>query len=898
MRTSPKRQSLPLRSSLAVAVSMALASGGLQAATFAVTATADSGPGSFREAISLANDTAGPDIIDFSPITGSTITLDSDLPLITDHLILQGSDVTVDGAGQHGCLAAQYADLTVEDMTITHCLGSTLDSPSGRGTGPRYGGGILSKYGDLTVTGSTISDNSAGPLEEKYGQMVGNGIGGGITAMAGTLTISDSVISGNSAVFAGGVFHSAKYQSPAAEPDGVLPPELNISASTISNNTSAGPGGGMMLTGMNTRATIDRTEVVDNQAYGAGGGIFLNAATSSLELSNSTISDNSVYAEGGYGGGALIALIGGTLELRNNTISNNSADIGGGLYLNHDSGNIQSISEGQPSGTGSPITLVGQTITGNAATASGGGLTASADSGAPVRIDHSIISGNSAAQGSGDLSSTVPTPRTTRLRDAVNARLPDGFGPLPPLPQGSPVGTTFEVNYSLIGLAPDDDSVFVPDTVTSDLLGQDPELAAALADNGGPTRTLMPSATSPALDIVTAAGGCGSSGFNLDQRGEPRPETGGSLCDAGSVERAAPPLIDINPDISFGEIDVGTVAGPETVTLANQGGSDLEVSAFDGLSAPFTLDFSDCGTALPFILPAGESCALQVGFAPTAAGDFAQTVTVTSDSVGGDNHFDLSGRGLVPGISATALDFGGVPVGQDASDTVTIENTGLGSLDISDLTLTDDAGGAFTLGSDSCSAPIPATGSCTVTIDFTPGAPGAFNGSLAVTSNATAEPLNVALGGTGLIGDLLVTPLALDFGDVELGDSSQADLTLGNNGDAPLIINGWSDPGAPFSLTGGSCPTPPFTLNPGESCSLGVAFSPTGAGDHDEPLTFSISGTAESSVVVNLSGGGTVPAPVRDAVSVPTLNSIGLVIGGGLLALMGLLGLRRRHNQS
>ncbi|MCK6532490.1 MAG: right-handed parallel beta-helix repeat-containing protein [Polyangiaceae bacterium] len=63
-------------------------------------------------------------------------------------------------------------------------------------------------------------------------------------------------------------------------------------------------------------------------------------------------------------------------------------------------------------------------------------------------------------------------------------------------------------------------------TCPPDTLGQDPQLAA-LADNGGPTQTLMPSATSPAL-------GLGQSCPATDQRGQPRPTNG---CDSGAVER-------------------------------------------------------------------------------------------------------------------------------------------------------------------------------------------------------------------------------------------------------------------------------------------------------------------------------------------------------------------------
>jgi hypothetical protein len=63
-------------------------------------------------------------------------------------------------------------------------------------------------------------------------------------------------------------------------------------------------------------------------------------------------------------------------------------------------------------------------------------------------------------------------------------------------------------------------------TCPADTLRQDPKLGA-LADNGGPTRSMLPASDSPVLGI-------GQSCPATDQRGQPRSATN---CDAGSVER-------------------------------------------------------------------------------------------------------------------------------------------------------------------------------------------------------------------------------------------------------------------------------------------------------------------------------------------------------------------------
>lgn len=67
----------------------------------------------------------------------------------------------------------------------------------------------------------------------------------------------------------------------------------------------------------------------------------------------------------------------------------------------------------------------------------------------------------------------------------------------------------------------------------SDLVVADP-LLGLLADNGGPTPTMLPVVGSPVLDrIPVGVGGCAAGA--VDQRGVPRPQ--GAACDSGAVER-------------------------------------------------------------------------------------------------------------------------------------------------------------------------------------------------------------------------------------------------------------------------------------------------------------------------------------------------------------------------
>jgi parallel beta-helix repeat protein len=97
------------------------------AASFTVANTADSGAGSLRQAIIDANASPGADQIDFS--VGGTITLLSDLPEITDSLIIDGSSAP--------------ALLSVD--------------ASGMNYGFRFGGGSANEVNGLSITGGTIA---------------------------------------------------------------------------------------------------------------------------------------------------------------------------------------------------------------------------------------------------------------------------------------------------------------------------------------------------------------------------------------------------------------------------------------------------------------------------------------------------------------------------------------------------------------------------------------------------------------------------------------------------------------------------------------------------------------------------------------------------------------------
>lgn len=160
---------------------------------FFVSSLADSGPGSLREAIILANQADGTDRISFSSETDlydqpQSIVLESPLPLITDNLIIDGyikdrlwkkSGVTI--SGQHHVRIVNIAPSTkvkIKHLTLTQ--------------GQAENGGAIYSHGELVVEGSTFMENHA------------TANGGAIFANGNRAVIYNSTFLKNSAMKSGG----------------------------------------------------------------------------------------------------------------------------------------------------------------------------------------------------------------------------------------------------------------------------------------------------------------------------------------------------------------------------------------------------------------------------------------------------------------------------------------------------------------------------------------------------------------------------------------------------------------------------------------------------------------------------------------------------------------------
>ena len=469
------RQASP--SKLTIAVGLALGAGASHATTFNITSTADSGPGSLRQAIIDANaDGASPHTLDFSSISGQTITLSSDLEPIGISMTLEGSDVTLSGNNAYSCLAVPYVeyaddvDLVVEDMTITECTGF--------GDKDTRGGGILGdQFGSILIDNVVLSGNTAGS-------------GGGMRVADMDLTILNSVIENNSATdgIGGGVNHTGA--------------AFVMDNSQITGNTATGNGGGVYTSKYG--ADITNSTISQNSAYNAGGIFsYQKYGEPSTTMNNVTISENTAAYDAG---GALI-YNGDTAYDMNTTLSqvtvagNSAQNLAGGLLFVQYYGPSQNVD------------LDNSIIAGNTSPVGGGNFDG-AQTGGPRGAAR--IGNRTEAQLRADFK-----PKFHSL--ALPA--PGGFA------EGGSIAVVVDAAYSILGSLATTPISFNGDAATNAAVGGDPGLGP-LTDNGGDTLTHFPSGLS--VDFIpSGVNGCGTT-FSIDQRGEPRPV--GDGCEAGSVE--------------------------------------------------------------------------------------------------------------------------------------------------------------------------------------------------------------------------------------------------------------------------------------------------------------------------------------------------------------------------
>src|SRR5450432_3890625 len=224
---------------------------------------------------------------------------------------------------------------------------------------------------------------------------------------------------------------------------------------------------------------------------------------------------------------------------------------------------------------------------------------------------------------------------------------------------------------------------------------------------------------------------------------------------------------------------------------------------------------------------------------------------------------------VAPGL----LQFPVQPVGVASQpQTVLLRNLGSTSLSIASITTAGDFAET-----DDCSPGVPAAGSCTFSVTFTPTSLGARNGAIVIEDNAVGSPHKVNLSGSAIGATVTLSPTIVTFASQQIGTTSTAQtITLTNSGNAALTISGMQMIGD-YAQTN-NCPA---SLNASASCTVSVTFTPTAAGARNGALAISDNATS-SPQSVNLTAVGSDFAvgssPTSATVKAGSIASYGLTI--------------------
>ena len=197
-------------------------------------------------------------------------------------------------------------------------------------------------------------------------------------------------------------------------------------------------------------------------------------------------------------------------------------------------------------------------------------------------------------------------------------------------------------------------------------------------------------------------------------------------------------------------------------------------------------------------------------------------------------------------ISPTSFDFGDVPVGSTSDpQSVTIKNLDSTSADV---TLVLPVPAAYFPSTSDCGAQLAAGASCHVSFQFVPQSNGGQSELTGGTFNG--QGFTVFLTGNG-INQFLITPTALDFGDVATNsttDSQTVTVTnVGNTATSGLVLATSNSSDAFPSST--DCDS----LAAGASCHITYKFAPTTGGEQTaspsgtfdgQPYSLSLTGNA------------------------------------------------------
>lgn len=392
-------------------------------------------------------------------------------------LSAQAATVSVNNAGDPAtgnaanCSAGNANTCTLRDAVAAALAGDTID----------FSSDLAITLGGMLTLGKNVAIDGSGHAVGITGSKTAFLINVGVTARMTWLTVHDvPYVSTN---YAGGIDNRGTLTLSHSTISGNHgrcggihnSVSLTLINSTVSSNKGYSLGGGICTSGSTT--LIDST-VAGNFGSNSGGGIYNSGV---LKLIRTTVTTNMAPP---WGGGIFNS---NTATLIDSTVNSNAAGRGGGIY----------------NATSATLTLTNSTLAGNLSSTAGAAIS----NDGTVTLTGSTLSKNQSNNTGGIYAFSGSV--TTAIDSIIAGNLLMNKQP------GTDLNGTLASGSS------------------GNFVGGNPMLGA-LADNGGPTQTMLLQTGSPAIDAISCA-----NAPPTDQRGMIRPDPGNpsaTPCDIGAVE--------------------------------------------------------------------------------------------------------------------------------------------------------------------------------------------------------------------------------------------------------------------------------------------------------------------------------------------------------------------------
>jgi len=337
-----------------------------------------------------------------------------------------------------------------------------------------------------------------------------------------------------------------------------------------------------------------------------------------------------------------------------------------------------------------------------------------------------------------------------------------------------------------------------------------------------------------------------------------------------------------NMQVNFGKVEPGNKAY-KSIAFQNFGRTPLTVSKIElaELEDPGIFTIIEGGD--PVKLNSLEIHTMNLQFAPTKTITYNEGLDIFSDAVNGTLSLELYGTGGINtetgpkiSVSETPIDFGAVNYGQYMEKNIAVSNIGDTGLDIYEINMVNDANKFFSFPKTIALPVVIKPGETWYfQVRFTPldTNGGSYNGEVTLRSSSLGNVItSIYLKAIGNPKDassgISLSATELDFGKVNIGDSSIIDLTITNVGSTELIFPvkpsfiGGGEVKAQYSFADGSDVIP--TLLKGESHNLRIKFKPQAAKVY--PLAVKITSNDPINGIMNVSitGEGVTNTSVED----------------------------------